>query len=129
LDDCHRGSDVFPEWTRSWSRRAIIKQAIRLVGPVRTFGATEAIPEGFADEMDSPRRLRQLPPFERFVFAMSVLERYSVRECAALLKCDAREVEQTRIRALQLIAGQSQSLVPPLSDGVVTQSLSCLNVG
>ena len=27
LDECRKGSNVFPEWTRSWSRRAIINSA------------------------------------------------------------------------------------------------------
>ena len=33
FDDCRSGPEVFPGWPRSWSRRAIVKQAIRLVNP------------------------------------------------------------------------------------------------
>src|SRR5919198_4019646 len=35
LDDCLNRADVFPERARSWSRRAIVKQAIRTVNPRR----------------------------------------------------------------------------------------------
>ena len=110
LDECRKGSNVFPEWTRSWSRRAIIKQAIRLARPMPTFRVPEALPEDLANRMNAPGRLGRLPAFERFVFAMSALEKYSVRECAALLNCRARDVEQSRVRALQLIAGSDQGL-------------------
>jgi len=39
-------------------------------------------------------------PLERFIFVMSVLERYPAWECSVLLGCDMKEVVQTRMRAL-----------------------------
>src|SRR5262245_27275894 len=33
LDECIEGNSVFKEWARSWSRRVVIKNAIRLVSP------------------------------------------------------------------------------------------------
>jgi DNA-directed RNA polymerase specialized sigma24 family protein len=44
-----------------------------------------------------------LEPFERFVYVMSVLERYSDHDCSMLLGCARREVMATRIRAVQKI--------------------------
>src|SRR5271156_3357499 len=44
-----------------------------------------------------------LGPFERFVYVMSVLERYSDQDCSVLLGCAQRDVIATRIRALQQI--------------------------
>jgi hypothetical protein len=49
----------------------------------------------------------QLEPFERFVYVMSVLERFSNLDCSVLLGCARREVIAARIRALQQIEMQS----------------------
>jgi len=45
-----------------------------------------------------------LEDFERFVYVLSVLERYPDQKCAALLDTSAQEILETRIRALQHIA-------------------------
>jgi DNA-directed RNA polymerase specialized sigma24 family protein len=60
----------------------------------------------------SARWFLLLNPLERFVFVISVLEGYTVPECAALLGASAREVEQARLRALEQIAGSKQNIVP-----------------
>lgn len=111
LDDCHTEA-VFPDWARSWSRRAVIKSAIRMVNPVLTNGASEFGLEVIANEMDrSVRPLFQCGRLDRFVFVMSVLEGYSTRECAVLLGCSLREVEQARVRVFQGIALSGRDLV------------------
>src|SRR5690242_9929224 len=38
LDDCSTGNPVFKEWARSWARRAIVKNAVRLIAPVPVYG-------------------------------------------------------------------------------------------
>lgn len=87
-----RGYRVFKEWARSWARRTIILSAIRLFQPRR--GSETAKPDlATARTIDklplaSQREVSailQLPSFERFVFVMSALERYSERECSILL--------------------------------------------
>jgi hypothetical protein len=45
----------------------------------------------------------KLEPFERFVYVMSVRERYSDQRCSVLLGCARVEVSAARIRALQQI--------------------------
>ena len=35
LDDCVEGNDVFREWARSWARRAIIRNAVRVFATYR----------------------------------------------------------------------------------------------
>ena len=50
-------------------------------------------------------------PFERFVFVMSVLEGYGLRECAALLACPVQDVITAKSFALQRLAGQSATEV------------------
>src|SRR5215470_1235163 len=41
LDDCSSGNRVFKEWARSWARRVVIKNAIRMIAPGNA--ATEQI--------------------------------------------------------------------------------------
>ena len=46
------------------------------------------------------------PAFERFVFVMSVLEGYSLRECSTLLGCKVQDVIESRSAVLQRLADQ-----------------------
>lgn len=98
--DCMQSADVFPGWEHSWSRRAIVKQAIRFVRPRHD-------DSGVADDAAVkavPARLLELRPFDRFVFAMTVLERFTIRETAVLLNCMPSDVENARVRVLQSLA-------------------------
>jgi len=101
LDDCRKTTDVFPEWARSWSRRAIVKDAIRRVNPGPRRQSVRAT---VADATGIFGRLLEIGVFHRFVFAMAVLERYSIHECAALLNCDPREVKQAHLQALRSLS-------------------------
>ena len=103
-----RGYRVFKEWARSWARRTIILSAIRLFEPRRSSEAAKPDPATARTidklPLESQKEVSavlQLPSFERFVFVMSVLERYSERECSILLGCAAREVTAARTRALR----------------------------
>ena len=112
LEDCRKAADVFPEWARSWSRRAIVKDAIRRVAPTADFRRRSASVTALNRPPGVLSLLTALPAFERFVFAMTVLERYSVHECAALLNCDPREVQQVRVWALRSLAKDELALLP-----------------
>ena len=107
LEDSVKGSRVFKEWARSWARRAIIQNAVRVINPhptekdapseVNRSGTTPVAKQaGIAAVLE-------LAPFERFVYVMSVLEHYSEHECSVLLGCPRRDVIAARIRALQQI--------------------------
>src|SRR5258708_31900362 len=61
--------------------------------------------------------VQELPPFDRFVFVMSVLERYSARECALLLDCSPTDVLPARIRAFQQISTSVEKSYPDNSSG------------
>lgn len=108
LEDCVEGSYVFRDWARSWARRTIIQNAIRLLAPrpnqpaVREafrkilhcgFGQTAEAHIAFASILG-------LEVFERFVFVMCVLEKYSDQDCSVLLGCSRHEIGQARMRAL-----------------------------
>jgi DNA-directed RNA polymerase specialized sigma24 family protein len=100
LDDCRKSTNVFREWALSWSRRAIIKDAIRRLHPAPTSHQNTATPATVSTASGVLSRLLGLQTFERFVFAMSVLEGYSVHQCAVLLDCGPRDVTHARLRAL-----------------------------
>jgi hypothetical protein len=106
LEDCLQGSPVFREWVQSWARRTIIKNAIRIISPVRT-SPTAAIgnPDQFLHAGTAVAAITSLQRFERFVYVLSVLEKYSDRECATLLDCAPGQVIEARTHALrQLVA-------------------------
>jgi DNA-directed RNA polymerase specialized sigma24 family protein len=107
LEDCLRGNPVFREWAQSWARRMVIKNAIRIISPSPSRNGTGAaaapgdMAEAFS-ESDSPvAAITRLQPFERFAYVLSVLEKYSDRECAMLLDSTVGEVVNARTRALQ----------------------------
>jgi DNA-directed RNA polymerase specialized sigma24 family protein len=113
LEDSIRNKSVFKEWAYSWAKRAIIQNAIRLVrpneqretSPLTSGGASPSLVKDLAHT----EGLVNLSAFERFVFVVSVLERYSDRECALLLRCSDREVREARINALTTIAKKQNS--------------------
>ena len=111
LDDSIRGNQVFKQWARAWSKRAIIQNAVKLMAPV--VGQSAAIEEKSVPAQSAPPTenplvalVMQWTPFERFVFVMSVLEGYSVRECSAMLSCRDQDVITTKSQVLQRLAHQ-----------------------
>ena len=100
---------VFKEWARSWARRTIVQSAIRLVVPRQRSmtpnpvspGNLHDLPSGLKAELSA---IIELAPFERFVFVMSVLERYSEHECSVLLGCSRRDIAATLALAVQHLA-------------------------
>jgi DNA-directed RNA polymerase specialized sigma24 family protein len=109
LEDSVKGNSVFKEWARSWARRVIIQNAVRVVKPrpieeyaPPSFNSTRETPAVDEAELDLADIL-DLGPFERFVFVMLVLEHYSEHECSILLGCSRRDVIAARSRALQQI--------------------------
>lgn len=117
LEDAVEGNRVFKEWARSWARRTIIQNAVRVINPKSTEknnrwssdsrnGNETKFPTEQAVEIGAVLRLE---PFERFVYVMSVLERYSDQHCSVLLGCARWEVSAARIRALQQIGNTVDS--------------------
>jgi len=113
LDDCSTGNRVFKEWARSWARRVVIKDAIRMIAPGNA--ATEQVPAtgttngDFLQQMTRNEMafelnaLIELPAFERFAFVMSFCEGYADRDCALLLGCTRDRLVTARTRALEQI--------------------------
>lgn len=121
LEDCQRAR-VFRNWAQSWARLAIIERAIRIVKPLLA-RASSSEPEHRVQENPGlhPEALPilRLNAFDRFVFALLVLDRYSVRDCAILLKCARREVEEARRRAVEFFAEAGRQLLPAGTPGLM----------
>jgi hypothetical protein len=108
LEESLRSNRVFAEWARSWAKRVIIQNAIREVrpsppvasssSPVARYSTGELANQDHHFNLD---RVLGLAGFDRFVFVISVLERYSERDCAVLLGCLSREVAEARVRGLE----------------------------
>lgn len=109
LEDSVKDNSVFKEWAHSWARRMIIQNAIQLIRPRPTDSNTSDSASGVREihaisERAELAAVVELPAFERFAFAMSVLERYSDQECSLLLDCTRSDVIAARIRGLQKTA-------------------------
>lgn len=119
LEDCAASNQVFKEWARSWARRVVIKNAIRMIAPgperasqvlnpcaAKTRRASKlSWPETMPIAMSA---LLELPPFERFAFVMSVLEGCSDQDSGLLLGCTRESLVAARVRALQWIGSSGQ---------------------
>lgn len=113
LEDSKNSNPVFKEWAHSWARRTVILNAIRAIGPRPGIGesvargSNEKNVEGLPGEFTA---VINLPAFERFVFVMAVLERYSARDCRLLLNCSNFDVAQARVQAVQQLGESAQVL-------------------
>jgi DNA-directed RNA polymerase specialized sigma24 family protein len=127
LEDAVEGNPVFKEWARSWARRVTIISAVRAINPrpmeensrsssapVSSNGKTQPV------EQVEIAAVLALEPFERSVYVMTVLERYSDQESSLLLSCARRDVVAARTRALEQIgsamASYSKQLPPAASE-------------
>ena len=94
LEDCYRTTHVFTEWALFWAKCTIIRHASRKLRP-RPYRDTGSWAEpvlrysgktaDFRGSYFKAEAVLSLEDFERFVFVISVLERYSDRDCAVLL--------------------------------------------
>lgn len=105
VEEAFKGQAVFKEWVPSWLRRTLIENAIEIVSPVSARNGRErdfwsAWQPGTQRECEIDT-VTKLAPFERFVFVMSILERYSDWDCSLLLGCGMNKVAQARMRALR----------------------------
>ena len=127
IDVCVDANLGFKGWARSWATRIIIAKAIRLIAPLPCHSDDRHVEDSESEVGLRPDGLRLavagLPPFDRFVFIMSVLERIPDRECAALLGCGTRAIVNARIRALQtpartMLPGHEAERLAPVLAGL-----------
>ncbi len=127
LEDCVKGNQVFRDWARSWARRTIILNAVRMLAPGRDHDTAAPVPGdpvnckfGRTPQADAAiASILGLGDFERFVFVMSILERYSNQDCSVLLGCSRQDVREARMRALQYVA-ESERIRTVAGSGAAT---------
>ena len=115
LEDSIHGNPVFKQWARAWSKRAIIQNAIKIGAPLSSVANGAAPPIDASNQSPLISMVLGWPAFERFVFVMSVLEGYAVRECAAMLACTDQEIVATKSRLLARLAEGSWQAAAVLS--------------
>jgi DNA-directed RNA polymerase specialized sigma24 family protein len=127
LEDAVDGNPVFKEWARTWARRVIIVNAVRAINPRPKEENRASISAPVSSNGKTPpveqveiAAVLALEPFERFVYVMTVLERYSDQDCSLLLGCARRDVVAARTRAFEQIgsamASHSAQLLPATSE-------------
>ena len=109
LEDSTRSNRIFREWAGSWARRMIIQNAVQMVRPRPSHGTGSAPSHENSGKAESVATVVGLAAFERIVFVMTVLERYSHQEAALLLGCSREDVVTARTSALQHIGDAAQS--------------------
>jgi hypothetical protein len=116
LEDAVEGNPVFKEWARSWARRVIIVNAVRAINPRPKEDNGQSDSASVSSNGKTPpleqvgiAAVLALEPFERFVYVMTVLERYSDQDCSLLLGCARRDVVAARARAFEQIGNTMAS--------------------
>lgn len=121
MGECFANSSVSKGWALIWARRMVVRNAIRLV-----LGTKSAIPNDICSEAGPDFHLQPseyriealrdslailaLPDFERLVFVICVLERYSILDCALLLNRSPKDVNDARVRAInQVVSGEERN--------------------
>jgi hypothetical protein len=107
LGDSIKANNVFKKLARHWAKRTIIENAIRALRP-HPGAANSPIPVA-PQERSVMDNLLALGNFERFVFVMCVLERYSEQGCSALLSCSVEDIRRAGTKAFKQLTELSRT--------------------
>jgi len=117
IEDCVKENRGFRTWARSWAKRVIVENAILELKPRPSLPDSSSVATVFSQSETSSvsgayfdvDAVLRLGDFERFVFVMSVLERYSHHQCALLLGCSVLQIREGRVRALEQLGGSGRA--------------------
>jgi DNA-directed RNA polymerase specialized sigma24 family protein len=108
FDSCFGGPVISSPWASTWTRRSIIKTAISMLSPrsARQSESQSPIEHQIAPSYSALplQTVQRLPAFDRFVFVLSVLEKYSKRDCCLLLNCSPTDIVAAQIRVFECLA-------------------------
>jgi DNA-directed RNA polymerase specialized sigma24 family protein len=114
LEQALKEQSVFKDWAQPWIKHSLIKNAIGIVSPASaSYGGERELWSAAQPAMAGEEEINAvtfLPPLQRFVFVMSILERYSLWECSVLLGCGAQKVARSRMRSLRGLPRPAQFL-------------------
>lgn len=115
MRECLGGSTISKRWAHTWARRMVVRNAIRLVLGTENDISCETECELHLQPTDYPiEALREslaileLPDFDRLAFVICVLERYSILDCALLLRKAPKDVQDAIVRATTVVALEEQ---------------------
>jgi DNA-directed RNA polymerase specialized sigma24 family protein len=105
--DSVSATNAFRQWAHAWAKRAIIQNAVRVTHP-SLGNANLSAANDFRADNNQPNladphfaAVLKLQDFDRFVFVISVLERYSDLSCALLLGYSVQEIRRARTKAFE----------------------------
>lgn len=115
IRDCMSENSVCKEWMRGWARRAVVWNAIKIAAglaanPHIGDSDRESAPSTVeprcctARTMEESAGILALGNLERMVYVISVVEHYSILDCALLLGRSQQDILNARSRALDQIA-------------------------
>ena len=112
LEECIDRDSVSMAAARSLTRRAIVKEAIRKIGPAPKEGANRSFVSSESPATPGASNpfafIVSLHAFERFVFVMSVLEGQPDEDCQSLLSCSRQEVVVARKVAMMMFGAPNR---------------------
>lgn len=111
---CVACGSVSQGWVLSWARRMVIRSAISLVMGCRGHlfvntnddsdsGLIAFSPDDSLSTLAEAESILDLPDFDRLVFVISVLEGYSMHDCALLLGRSPRDISEARQRVVNQV--------------------------
>ncbi len=104
FESCLKSRRIFKDWAQRWATHTIIKTAIQIASPVKGSedGRTLQLPREVTTAPEAIlEALRAIPALDRFVYHMTIIERYLDLECATFLGCSPKDVKTSRERALE----------------------------
>ena len=119
MRECFANTTVSKGWAAIWARRTVVRTAIHLVlgaeyatpidicgdaGPDFHLQPSEYRTEALQDSL----AILGLPDFDRLAFVICVLERYSILDCALLLRRSPKDVNEARVRAINLVVSAEE---------------------
>ena len=114
MKECIHGISIAEGWAETWARRVVVRNAIRMAAEFKKQSLDEVSNEApHSTCSPTPRQAERfaefagilaLRDFERIVFVLCVLERYSIRDCALLLGRSQQDVNAAKIRAIEQLA-------------------------
>jgi DNA-directed RNA polymerase specialized sigma24 family protein len=139
MRDCFANSTVSKGWALVWARRTVVRNAIRFVLGKERAMLNDTCSEAGPDFHLQPSKFRvealrdslailTLPDFDRLVFVICVLERYSILDCALLLKRSPRDVNTARVRAInQVVSAEERNRHEPTTKSSTGPHDACSN--
>lgn len=112
IRECMKSTRILREGLPAWVRNSIIRNGIAIANQfkkdsqedkecIAVIPPSSRAPAGLADYSAG---VLELSSFDRLVYVICVLEHYTSRHCALLLRTSREEVREARIRALAHIA-------------------------